>query len=167
MMLSVCLSDVEQGILDVYMERFAQELTYEEEEKMMQNLKLLLLKNNSYVVAQVEEIVADYGMPNCKLIQPYEVMSEVDLRPWPCYTDQEEVLFSSDNILTIISPNADVVKAYIDMVPSVIDEEVDEVLQRTLSKLVTRFLSVPMRMAQTCNTGRTLSPPFLFLQTKK
>ena len=49
----------------------------------MQNLKLLLLKNNSYVVAQVEEIVADYGMPNCKLIQPYEVMSEVDLRP--CY----------------------------------------------------------------------------------
>ena len=29
----VCLSDVEQGILDVYMERFAQELTYEEEEE--------------------------------------------------------------------------------------------------------------------------------------
>lgn len=27
-----CLSDVEQGILDVYMERFAQELYYEEEE---------------------------------------------------------------------------------------------------------------------------------------
>ena len=102
----------------------------------MQNLKLLLLKNNSYVVAQVEEIVADYGMPNCKLIQPFSVngiwdpeTGKVDLQPWPCYTDQEEVLFSSDNILTIISPNADVVKAYIDMVPSVIDEEVDEVLQ--------------------------------------
>ena len=95
----------------------------------MQNLKLLLLKNNSYVIAQVEEIVADYGMPNCKLVSPYEVVSEVDLRRWPCYTDQEEVLFSSDNIMTIISPCADVVKAYIDMVPSVIDEEVDEVLQ--------------------------------------
>jgi hypothetical protein len=97
--------------------------------KVMQNLKLLLLKNNSYVIAQVEEIVADYGMPNCKLVSPFEVVSEVDLRPWPCYTDQEEVLFSSDNIMTIISPCADVVKAYIDMVPSVIDEEVDEVLQ--------------------------------------
>ena len=89
----------------------------------------MLLKNNSYVIAQVEEIVADYGMPNCKLVSPFEVVSEVDLRPWPCYTDQEEVLFSSDNIMTIISPCADVVKAYIDMVPSVIDEEVDEVLQ--------------------------------------
>ena len=29
----VSVSDVEQGILDVYMERFAQELTYEEEEE--------------------------------------------------------------------------------------------------------------------------------------
>lgn len=95
----------------------------------MQNLKLLLLKNDSYVVAQVEEIVADYGMPNCKLVSPYEVFPGVVLKPWPCYTDQEEVLFSSDNILTIVSPSADVVKAYIDMVPSVIDEEVDEVLQ--------------------------------------
>lgn len=95
----------------------------------MQNLKLLLLKNDSYVVAQVEEIVADYGMPNCKLVSPYEVFPGVALKPWPCYTDQEEVLFSSDNILTIVSPSADVVKAYIDMVPSVIDEEVDEVLQ--------------------------------------
>ena len=95
----------------------------------MQNLKLLLLKNDTYVVAQVEEIVADYGMPNCKLVRPYEVFPGVVLKPWPCYTDQREVLFSSDNILTIVSPNADVVKAYIDMVPSVIDEEVDEVLQ--------------------------------------
>jgi len=95
----------------------------------MQNLKLLLLKNDSYVVAQVEEIVADYGMPNCKLINPYEIFPGVVLKPWPCYTDQEEVLFSSDNILTIVSPNSDVVKAYIDMVPTVIDEEVDEVLQ--------------------------------------
>jgi len=97
--------------------------------EMMQSLKLLLLKNDSYVVAQVEEIVADYGMPNCKLINPYEIFPGVVLKPWPCYTDQEEVLFSSDNILTIVSPNPDVVKAYIDMVPTVIDEEVDEVLQ--------------------------------------
>ena len=95
----------------------------------MQNLKLLLLKSDTYLVAQVEEIVADYGMPNCKLIQPFQVTGKVDLQPWPCYTDQEEVLFSSDNIMTIVSPSADVVKAYIDMVPSVIDEEVDEVLQ--------------------------------------
>lgn len=102
----------------------------------MQNLKLILLKSDTYLVAQVEEIVADYGMPNCKLIQPFQVngiydpsTGKVDLQPWPCYTDQEEVLFSSDNIMTIVSPSADVVKAYIDMVPSVIDEEVDEVLQ--------------------------------------
>ena len=95
----------------------------------MQNLKLILLKSDTYLVAQVEEIVADYGMPNCKLINPYEIFPGVVLKPWPCYTDQEEVLFSSDNILTIVSPNSDVVKAYIDMVPTVIDEEVDEVLQ--------------------------------------
>jgi hypothetical protein len=54
----------------------------------MQNLKLLLLKSDTYLVAQVEEIVADYGMPNCKLIQPFQVngiydpsTGKVDLQP--------------------------------------------------------------------------------------
>jgi len=121
----------------------------------MQNLKLILLKNNQTLVAQIEELEVEYGLPNCKLVQPYEVGTDyiyedderwdpekpiddyiakpcqkrVVLERWPWYSDQREVLFHSDNILTILAPNAEVVKAYIDVVPSILDDESDEVLQ--------------------------------------
>ena len=121
----------------------------------MQNLKLILLKTNESLLTQVEELEVEYGMPNCKLIEPYSVGTDyiyedderwdaskpmddyigkpcqkrVVLERWPWYTDQREVLFHSDNILTILSPNAEAVKAYIDAVPSILDEEPDEVLQ--------------------------------------
>jgi hypothetical protein len=121
----------------------------------MQNLKLILLKSNESLVAQIEELEVEYSLPNCKLIEPYSVGTDyiyedddrwdtekpiddyiakpcqkrVVLERWPWYTDQREVLFHADNILTILSPNAEVVKAYIDKVPSILDEESDEVLQ--------------------------------------
>lgn len=121
----------------------------------MNNLKLILLKTHESIVAQIEELVVDYGMPNCKLINPYSVGTDfiyedderwdpsqppddyigkscqkrVVLERWPWYTDQTEIMFHSDSILTIVSPNAEVVKAYIDKVPSILDEESDEVLQ--------------------------------------
>ena len=121
----------------------------------MQNLKLILLKSRESLVAQVEELEVEYGMPNCKLIEPYEVGTDyiyegderwdstkpqddyigkpcqkrVVLERWPWYTDQREIIFHSDNILTILAPNAELVKAYIDVVPTVIEEKSDEVLQ--------------------------------------
>lgn len=121
----------------------------------MQNLKLILLKNNESLVAQIEELEVEYGMPNCKLVEPYQVGTDyiyddderwddtkpqddyigkpcqkrVVLERWPWYTDQREIVFHSDNILTILSPNAELIKAYIDVVPSVIKEDSDEVLQ--------------------------------------
>ncbi len=121
----------------------------------MQNLKLILLKSNDTLVAQIEELEVEYGMPNCKIINPYSVGTDyiyddderwdaekpmddyigkpcqkrVVLERWPWYTDQTEILFNSDSILTIVSPNAEVVKAYIDKVPSILNEEPDEVLQ--------------------------------------
>jgi len=116
---------------------------------------LILLKTNESLLTQVEELEVEYGMPNCRLIEPYSVGTDyiyedderwdvskpmddyigkpcqkrVVLERWPWYTDQREVLFHSDNILTILSPNAEAVKAYIDAVPSILDEEPDEVLQ--------------------------------------
>lgn len=121
----------------------------------MQNLRLILLKNNESLVAQIEELEVEYGMPNCKLVEPYQVGTDyiyddderwddtkpqddyigkpcqkrVVLERWPWYTDQREIVFHSDNILTILTPNAELVKAYIDVVPSVIKEDSDEVLQ--------------------------------------
>ena len=42
----------------------------------IQNLKTLILNNNTYLVSIVEEVYAELGEPNCKLINPYEILKE-------------------------------------------------------------------------------------------
>lgn len=71
-------------------------------------IKLIVLKDGTYIISSVEEVLADYGMPNCKLIKPQQILKEIStyLKPFPYYTDQIEILMSSDSFLTICEPSA-------------------------------------------------------------
>lgn len=77
----------------------------EEMESPKPPIKLLVLKNGTYLISYVEEVVADYGMPNCRLITPYQIVKDV-ISPFPKYTDQEEIMMSSDSFLTICDPSS-------------------------------------------------------------
>ena len=59
--------------------------------------------NNLKIVTQIEEVLADIGDPNCKMIEPYVVGEQDTLSPWlvDC-TNQNEFMISSDKILTIL-----------------------------------------------------------------
>ena len=61
--------------------------------------------NNLKIVTQIEEVLADIGDPNCKMIEPYVVGEQDTLSPWlvDC-TNQNEFMISSDKILTILDP---------------------------------------------------------------
>ena len=61
--------------------------------------------NNLKIVTQIEEVLADIGDPNCKMIEPYVVGEQDTLSPWlvDC-TNQNEFMISSDKILTILEP---------------------------------------------------------------
>ena len=56
--------------------------------------------NNLKIVTQIEEVLADIGDPNCKMIEPYVVGEQDTLSPWlvDC-TNQNEFMISSDKIL--------------------------------------------------------------------
>ena len=75
-------------------------------------IKILLLTNNERIVSQIEEIPAEYGDPNCKLTNPCYTDN---MERW-CgeYTDQKEMMIHSDKIITIINPNKEYLKKYID-----------------------------------------------------
>ena len=77
-----------------------------------QVIKILLLSNSEYIISQIEEVPADYGDPNCKLINPCYTDN---MERW-CneYTDQKEMMIHSDKIITIIDPNKEYLKKYID-----------------------------------------------------
>ncbi|WJZ48011.1 hypothetical protein [Synechococcus phage DSL-LC03] len=79
----------------------------EETTEKNQPIKLILLKDGTYLISYIEEVLADYGMPNCKLINPQQIVKEVSthLKSFPQYTDQEEILMSSDSFLTICDPS--------------------------------------------------------------
>jgi hypothetical protein len=87
---------------------------------MEATIKTIVFKNGIVVVSQIDEVESELGDPNCKLIKPCEIKKELDnlyLDRWLSdYTKQDEILVNSDSILTIINPNSDIIKKYIDII---------------------------------------------------
>ena len=73
-----------------------------DEEKV---IKVLLLSNQEIVVSQIEEVAAEFGDPNCKLTKPYKIV-DGSLHKWMMdYTEQNEIMISSDKIITLVTPS--------------------------------------------------------------
>ena len=73
-----------------------------EEEK---TIKVLLLSNQEIVVSEISEVAAEFGDPNCKLTKPYKIEGGT-LHKWmQDYTEQNEVMISSDKIITLVTPS--------------------------------------------------------------
>ena len=73
-----------------------------EEEK---TIKVLLLSNQEIVVSEISEVAAEFGDPNCKLTKPYKIEGGA-LHKWmQDYTEQNEVMISSDKIITLVTPS--------------------------------------------------------------
>lgn len=83
----------------------------------MKNIKCLLLKSNQVIVSEVEEISAELGEPDCKLIKPFLLnLTTFKLDEWLGFTDQTEMMIRSDDVLTVVDPKTEVLKDYLDMV---------------------------------------------------
>ena len=73
-----------------------------EEEK---TIKVLLLSNQEIVVSEISEIAAEFGDPNCKLTKPYKIVGGA-LHKWlQDFTEQNEIMISSDKIITLVTPS--------------------------------------------------------------
>jgi len=77
-------------------------------------IKTILLATNVVIISKIEEIGADIGEPDCKLVNPYVVnQSSLSLEPWLLnITEQSEFMISSEKILTISDPTEELVKKY-------------------------------------------------------
>jgi len=78
-------------------------------------IKCLLLDVDNVIISEIEEVGADIGEPDCKLIKPYLFESIDEMKPWPKATDQKELLIRSDNILTMADPSKAVIDRYIEL----------------------------------------------------
>jgi len=77
-------------------------------------IKTILLATNVVIISKIEEIGADIGEPDCKLVNPYVVnQSSLSLEPWLLnITEQNEFMISSEKIITISDPTEELIKKY-------------------------------------------------------
>ena len=78
-------------------------------------IKCLLLDVDNVIISEIEEVGADVGEPDCKLINPFLFESIDNMKPWPKATDQKELLIRSDNILTMADPTKAVINRYLEL----------------------------------------------------
>ena len=89
----------------------------------MKLIKVLLLTNNQILISQIEEIGADIGEPDCKLVKPFVVkeaqiegLSRI-LEPFMMgITKQDTFMMSSDKILTLVDPTPTLLEKYEDLI---------------------------------------------------
>lgn len=76
--------------------------------------KLLIFLDGIKIITQTEEIQPEeIGDPDCLLIEPFEVKSDLTLEPWLLeYTTQNKFIIHSDKIFTIAEPNPKLKQKY-------------------------------------------------------
>ena len=80
-------------------------------------VKIIALLNNLILISKIEEVGADIGEPDCKLVSPFVVKSDQTLEPFLCgYTRQNSFMISSDKIITLADPTPTLLEKYEDLI---------------------------------------------------
>jgi len=80
-------------------------------------IKIIVLTNNQVLLSEIEEIGADIGEPDCKLINPFIVTKDKTLEPFLLgLTKQDTFMMSSDKILTLADPTPTLLEKYEDLI---------------------------------------------------
>jgi hypothetical protein len=71
-------------------------------------IKLILLRNGTYLISQISEMEME---PSCFLADPMEII-EGELKTFPRFSDQRNVLLYAESLATIAKPNSDILSEY-------------------------------------------------------
>jgi len=81
----------------------------------------MALVSKEILVSQIEEIGADIGEPDCKLIKPFSLVSngngELAVQPWLFeYTSETTFMIQSDKIITLTDPSPAIIEKYNELI---------------------------------------------------
>jgi hypothetical protein len=80
-------------------------------------IKVIVLTNQQILISQIEEVGADIGEPDCKLINPFIIKEQNILEPFLLgITKQDDFMMSSDKILTLADPTPTLLEKYEDLI---------------------------------------------------
>ena len=79
-------------------------------------IKVIVLTNQQTLVSQIEEVGAEIGEPDCKLLNPMVICDGNTLTPWLLEQTQQDVfMISSDKIITLADPMPTLLEKYISL----------------------------------------------------
>ena len=79
-------------------------------------IKCLVLLTGIVLIAKIEEIDAELGDPNCLISDVCVINSDGTISPWLNFTEDTELMIRSENILTLVDPNKDILKLYLETI---------------------------------------------------
>ena len=78
-------------------------------------VKVILLTNSERLISEIEEVGAEIGEPDCKLINPMEIWESNNLAPWMMdHTMQDTFMIRSDKIITLADPMPTLLEKYLE-----------------------------------------------------
>ena len=78
-------------------------------------VKCLLLDVDNVLISEIEEVDAELGNPNCKLINPVKFESLEKMKPLLEASNDTEYMIRSEDILTIADPTPEVIAKYLEL----------------------------------------------------
>lgn len=83
----------------------------------MDEVQAIVLVNGTTIISKISAMVSELGEPDCKLINPYQIV-DGNLTPWLSeLTDNTDaIMISSDKILTLVDPKASLLNDYLTLI---------------------------------------------------
>jgi len=98
------------------------DLATDQEVEPANPIQVLHLVNQMILIAEIDEVLADIGQPDCRLINPCVIndphaneRNDMDgkLEKWMSdLTPNKEMFMSSDKILTLVDPSKNILEEY-------------------------------------------------------
>ena len=75
-------------------------------------IQILILTNEIILISEIDEVLADIGQPDCKLINPCVIINGKVSKWMSDLTPNKEMFMSSDKILTLVDPSQNILAEY-------------------------------------------------------
>ena len=88
------------------------DLATDQEVEPANPIQVLLLTNQMILISEIDEVLADIGQPDCKLINPCTLLGG-KVERWMSDVTTDNVMFiSSDKIVTLVDPSKHILEEY-------------------------------------------------------
>ena len=88
----------------------------QEVEEQPNPIQVLLLTNQTILISEIDEVLADIGQPDCKLINPCVIIDGKVSKWMSDLTPNTQMFMSSEKILTLLDPSEHILEEYLELV---------------------------------------------------